>query len=196
MSEWDTDETIGERAEAFDELLAKALGTPPESDWRQELAALPEEAKLSELLQFLGMQREDEQAIIVASIRDRLGEDATDPSGRELVRMMTMHSAKGLSATVVFIPGLEEEIIPSERRSPYPGLVLEAARMLYVSITRARSGFIVSYAKRRFINGQVRSRTPSRFANHLGGTFRPGSEGLTEEVARRVVKEWSHLSDG
>jgi superfamily I DNA/RNA helicase len=46
------------------------------------------------------------------------------------VRIVSMHGAKGLSARVVFIPGLEDELFPGPWRQPYPGLVLEAARLL------------------------------------------------------------------
>jgi superfamily I DNA/RNA helicase len=47
----------------------------------------------------------------------------------ERVQVITMHGAKGLSAKVVFIPGLEEASLPGEKRRAYPGLVLEAARI-------------------------------------------------------------------
>lgn len=66
---------------------------------------------------------------------------------------MSMHGAKGLSARIVFVPGLEEHIFPGPWRQPYPGLVLEAARLLYISITRARAACILNYAKQRRIQG-------------------------------------------
>ena len=89
----------------------------------------------------------------------------------ERVRIMTMHGAKGLSGTIVFIPGLEDTILPGTKRVPYPGLVLEAARLLYVSITRARAACIMSNAYRRFFNGRNVAQAPSRFTASLGGTF-------------------------
>jgi DNA helicase-2/ATP-dependent DNA helicase PcrA len=69
------------------------------------------------------------------------------------VRLMTMHRAKSLSTQVVFVPGIEEEVFPGERRARYPGLTLEAPRLLYVSLTRARACCITTYLKRRTIFG-------------------------------------------
>jgi DNA helicase-2/ATP-dependent DNA helicase PcrA len=62
---------------------------------------------------------------------------------------MTMHNSKGLSAQIVFIPGLEEKVFPGVWRRSYPGLILEAARLLYVSMTRARAAYILSQVKHR-----------------------------------------------
>jgi len=96
----------------------------------------------------------------------------------ERVRLMTMHGAKGLSASVVFIPALEDTILPGTKRVPYPGLVLEAARLLYVSITRARAVCIMSNAYRRFFNGKNIAQAPSRFTASLGGAFQQRGSGL------------------
>ncbi|HIE47441.1 TPA: ATP-dependent helicase [Candidatus Bipolaricaulota bacterium] len=93
---------------------------------------------------------------------------------------MTMHGAKGLSGQIVFIPGLEEEILPGPWRQPYPGLVLEAARLLYVSITRARAACILSHARTRIVNGRFSRQTASRFCPHLGGYSQ------TEQVVFRL----------
>jgi DNA helicase-2/ATP-dependent DNA helicase PcrA len=83
-----------------------------------------------------------------------------------VVQLMTMHSAKGLSAQVVFIPGLEEEVLPGAKRSAYAGLVSEAARLLFVSVTRARAACVLSFSRSRLTQGAMRRRTPSRFCQH------------------------------
>jgi len=71
---------------------------------------------------------------------------------------MTMHKAKGRSGHIVFIPGLEEEILPGENKTAYPGLATKAACMLYVSITRARAACIaaciIGYANSRVVHGK------------------------------------------
>src|SRR5205823_4755714 len=95
------------------------------------------------------------------------------------IRIMTMHGAKGLNAQVVFIPGLEDEVFPGNRRQPYPGLILEGARMLYVSITRARVACFLSYVRSRFINGQNQRHSPSRYIRHTGGMFQDYTTGLS-----------------
>ena len=94
------------------------------------------------------------------------------------VQILTMHGAKGLSAQVVFIPGLEEELFPGGWRRPYPGLILEAARLLYVSITRARAACIISFARRRTVYGKSTRHVPSRFNTQLNGMFLRRTAGL------------------
>jgi DNA helicase-2/ATP-dependent DNA helicase PcrA len=104
-----------------------------------------------------------------------------------------MHGSKGLSAQVVFIPGLEEAILPGEKRRRYTGMVLEAARMLFVSITRARLACIVSYAKTRFVNGQNIITTPSQFSTHLGKAFDKKTSGMSRELAEQAVEAIGHM---
>ena len=104
---------------------------------------------------------------------------------------MTMHGAKGLDATAVFIPGLEDELLPGPKRAPYPGLVLEAARLLYVSITRAKVACIISRAKSRFAYGSRRRAVPSRFLSSTGGPFAERTEPLTQDEAKRIAGEMS-----
>src|SRR5207244_5251970 len=99
---------------------------------------------------------------------------------------MTMHGAKGLSGTIVFIPGLEDTVLPGTKRVPYPGLVLEAARLLYVSITRTRAACIMSNAYRRFFNGRNVTQAPSRFTANLGGAFQQRASGLQRAEIENV----------
>jgi superfamily I DNA/RNA helicase len=194
LLEWSGEETLADRGEEIGVMIETILGQAPEGDWREEVEGLPEEATLAEMARFLGTEKDDERAQVLAAIQARLGNDV-DPEEAlpERVRVMTMHSAKGLSATIVFIPGMEEEILPSARRTRFPGQVLEAARMLYVSITRARLACVVSYSEERFINGQQTAHTPSRFPSNLGGTFRKRGGGLTEEEAVAAVAAVANL---
>ena len=104
------------------------------------------------------------------------------------VQVMTMHGAKGLAADVVFIPGLEESILPGEKRRPYPGLILEAARMLYVSITRARVACALSYAEQRFINGTTQTQTASRFTSAVDKPFVQRTGGIPADLAERIAR--------
>jgi DNA helicase-2/ATP-dependent DNA helicase PcrA len=194
LVEWSSEETLAERGDEIDELVKAILGRAPDEDWREEIEGLPEEATLAEMAHLLGTEKDDERAQVLSAVHARLGNEVEpEETLPERVRVMTMHSAKGLSATVVFIPGMEEEILPSARRARFPGQVLEAARMLYVSITRARLACIVSYSEERFINGQQASHTPSRFTTNLGETFRKRTEGLSQELAEAVVASVADL---
>jgi DNA helicase II / ATP-dependent DNA helicase PcrA len=106
---------------------------------------------------------------------------------------MTMHGAKGLSASVVFVPALEESILPGGKRQPYPGLVLEAARLLYVSITRARATCVLSYAHQRLIHGQVARQQPSHFLAYTAGAFQLRHTGLTQPEIARIISARANL---
>ena len=46
---------------------------------------------------------------------------------------MTLHGSKGLTLEVVFIPGLEQGLPPSERDTPFSGLVQQAARRMILA---------------------------------------------------------------
>ena len=96
--------------------------------------------------------------------------DVYDPS-TERVALMTLHAAKGLEFENVFIPGLEEGILPHERCGTDEDEIEEERRLLFVGITRAKSGLYISYAKYRTIRGQLLRTIPSPFLYELGLNF-------------------------
>ncbi len=65
------------------------------------------------------------------------------------VNLMTMHGAKGLEFEVVFIPTVNEGVIPY-RKAIQPGDMEEERRMLYVAMTRAKVHLHLSYVEERF----------------------------------------------
>jgi DNA helicase-2/ATP-dependent DNA helicase PcrA len=85
------------------------------------------------------------------------------------VQIMTLHSAKGLEFPLVFLPGWEEGVFPSQRsvdESGEKGLE-EERRLAYVGITRAREQARVSFAANRQVYGRWTSQLPSRFVDEL-----------------------------
>ena len=86
----------------------------------------------------------------------------------------------------MFLPD-DTEVLPGTKRAPYPGLVLEAARLLYVSITRTRAVCIMSNANRRFLNGKTVTQAPSQFTAHLGGVFQNRSAGLQAQEIQNAL---------
>ena len=94
--------------------------------------------------------------------------DALDETSKR-VKLMTLHSAKGLEFPVVFIAGAEEELLPHVRAlmdavGPDPDAgVEEERRLFYVGITRARERLVITHAATRLHFGQESFRTPSRF---------------------------------
>jgi len=77
----------------------------------------------------------------IASDYEKIKGSNLDKSG---VRIMTMHASKGLEFKVVFLPDLNEGIIPS-RKSISDESIEEERRMLYVAMTRAKEKLYLSY---------------------------------------------------
>jgi DNA helicase-2/ATP-dependent DNA helicase PcrA len=86
------------------------------------------------------------------------------------VRLMTLHSAKGLEFPVVFITGLEEGIFPGMNSADDPAAIEEERRLLYVGITRAMKKCYVLHAQSRLRYGSVQYSMPSRFLEELEET--------------------------
>ncbi len=87
----------------------------------------------------------------------------------EKVTLMTLHAAKGLEFPVVFLPGWEEGLFPSQRSMDEQGKkgLEEERRLAYVGITRAEELCVVSFASNRRVFGQWQSQLPSRFVDEL-----------------------------
>jgi superfamily I DNA/RNA helicase len=150
-------------------------------------ASLPDDSTLAEVLEFVRAQTPDEMDAVRVAIIERLQLPPLDDLAEEGVSVKTMHGAKGLAAKIVFIPGLEEEILPGPRRAGNQGLVLEGARLLYVSLTRARAAVVCSFASGRFQNGVYQHHHPSRYLGSLGVPAVGRSSGFTAAEAASVA---------
>ena len=95
----------------------------------------------------------------------------TQDSAEERVTLMTVHAAKGLEFSNVFIVGVEEELFPSAMSCSTQSEIEEERRLLYVAITRAKSFCMISYASSRFRNGQTVTCSPSRFIRDINPQF-------------------------
>jgi len=101
------------------------------------------------------------------------------------VTLMTLHAAKGLEFSVVFLCGLEEGIFPHSRALDDPGQLEEERRLAYVGITRAREHLVLTYAQQRTLFGRSVYNVPSRFLSELP------PETLREvRSARTAIGEW------
>jgi DNA helicase-2/ATP-dependent DNA helicase PcrA len=100
----------------------------------------------------------------VALIMDNETEEA-----QPKVSIMTLHAAKGLEFPVVFLPGWEDGLFPSQRSMDESGLkgLEEERRLAYVGITRAERLCTISFAANRRVYGQWQSALPSRFIDEL-----------------------------
>jgi DNA helicase-2/ATP-dependent DNA helicase PcrA len=88
-------------------------------------------------------------------------------AGQDALQLMTVHSAKGLEFSAVFISGLEEGLFPHENSMLEDGGIEEERRLMYVAITRARKRLYLSYAGSRMLHGQPRYGIVSRFIDEI-----------------------------
>lgn len=85
----------------------------------------------------------------------------------DCVVMMTMHSAKGLEFTNVFLIGAEEGIFPGIKAIGEPDEMEEERRLCYVAITRAKKKLCISCARQRMLFGKTTANRVSRFIDEI-----------------------------
>lgn len=90
----------------------------------------------------------------------------------ERVRLMTLHQAKGLEFSHVFIVGLEEGLLPHSRSIDNLYELEEERRLFYVGITRAKRKLYITYARKRFIFGRRGESVKSRFIDENWNEYR------------------------
>ena len=131
------------RIENIDELISKA-------------AAFEETHDQPTLGEFL------EEVALVADI-DNVEE------GNNRVLLMTIHSAKGLEFSHVYMKGMEDGIFPSYMTivSDDPDEIEEERRLAYVGITRAKEDLTLCYAKMRMVRGETQMNAVSRFVREI-----------------------------
>lgn len=137
------DEDAEDRIENIDELLSKVVAYDE----------MHEEASLSEFL---------EEVALVADI-DQVDDDTNK------VLLMTLHSAKGLEFSHVYLAGLEDGVFPSYMTivSDDPLEVEEERRLAYVGITRAKDDLTITCARQRMIRGETQYNPVSRFVKEI-----------------------------
>ncbi len=142
---------------------------------------LAAQKKLLNLEGFLtSLQRfEEREARDLGAFLHRISLDTKDDDEghdqSDQVTLVTLHGAKGLEFPVVFLVGMEEELLP-HKRTLYPDGpdVLDAnpdlgeeRRLLYVGITRARELLFLTRARQRSHRSSARPRSPSRFLEEI-----------------------------
>jgi len=86
----------------------------------------------------------------------------------ESITLMTIHSAKGLEYSLVFIVGLEEGLFPITSYSSLENDIDEERRLFYVGSTRAMKQLVLSYAKKRMKYGyEMILSSKSRFLDEI-----------------------------
>lgn len=103
----------------------------------------------------------------VSLATDQDSEDSDEPK----VTLMTVHAAKGLEFSNVYIVGVEEDLFPSAMSMDSTSEIEEERRLMYVAITRAKNNCTITYAGSRYRNGETRMTRPSRFISEISTRF-------------------------
>ena len=123
---------------------------------------------------------------------DEKKDDRDDEPNR--VTLMTLHAAKGLEFTHVFIIGLEEEILPHTRSVEAVSTdgtdpISEERRLFYVGITRARHRLTLSGCATRRQRGDAMPRQPSRFLKEVPADLLEYRTGKRSSLSEEDSKE-------
>jgi DNA helicase-2/ATP-dependent DNA helicase PcrA len=150
-----------DRLENLNELINAATlfaedfehGLEPAGEAQEDVAGLgtPEQQLLAAFLSHASLEAGEREAA----------------AGQDALQLMTVHSAKGLEFSGVFISGLEEGLFPHDNSMLEDGGIEEERRLMYVAITRARKRLYISYAGSRMLHGQPRYGIVSRFVEEI-----------------------------
>ncbi len=148
--------------------------------WLQKAAKEPEEYMnwengIKELLKSLTTYETDNRKDGIGGFIDQVTlnderEDKDDIEKKKGVCLITLHASKGLEFPVVYLPGIEQGVLP-HRRSYEEGRVDEERRLFYVGITRAKQKLTISYTRTRMKWGQKQTSLPSPFLKELDRKF-------------------------
>jgi DNA helicase-2/ATP-dependent DNA helicase PcrA len=153
MKHWELTEAVLEESGYTDMQKADRASGPARLDNLKEL--------VQSMQQFDNLGAYLEHVSLVMDL-DR-GESA------DSVQVMTLHGAKGLEFPLVFLPGWEEGVFPSQRSIDEKGEkgLEEERRLAYVGVTRAKADARISFAANRLVYGRWTSQLPSRFVDEL-----------------------------
>ena len=114
----------------------------------------------------------------------------TKDDEKNVVTLMTLHSAKGLEFPIVFLSGCEEDIFPLSNRFSTDATIEEERRLFYVGLTRAQKKVFISHARSRYRFGEVAYQSRSRFIDELDPqTISEINGGIGRKANRKTRKE-------
>ena len=164
-------EEMVDRVENLKELLSEAVEFEARRKKEVETALLADQQQERENDPYLENEPDfglDLAGILGAYLQNAAlyseGDNADD--SEDYVRLMSIHSAKGLEFGAVYVVGVDETIFPSSR-SVNDGDVEEERRLMYVALTRAKRKLTVISARSRMLFGQTQNLSPSRFVKEI-----------------------------
>ena len=131
------------------------------------------------------------------SLMSNIDEEGNDEKSTDHVKLMTIHTAKGLEFEHVCIIGLEENLFPNLNGFASESELEEERRLFYVAITRAKLTLSISYAQSRMKWGTHASNPPSRFLSEIDQQYfiRPlnFSAPIESDIQKRTFAETSAM---
>ena len=151
-----------------------------ETGMKQELESektVESEIRLENLNEFKTVARNFEDKYGIISLEEFLdsislvSDIEEHKDNKDVVTLMTVHSAKGLEFGYVFVIGMEETIFPHKNSLLDNEEIEEERRLCYVAVTRAKKKLYLTNAKKRMIFGDISYNPPSRFINEINEEY-------------------------
>ena len=121
------------------------------------------------------------QSLMLLTDMDKKENDEAD---KDRVTLMTVHSAKGLEYDYVYIVGMEESLFPSSRSAESLADLEEERRLMYVAITRAKKGLMLTFSEMRRVWGKTENTSPSRFLKEIDADYLDANFNIEELSGR------------
>ena len=157
--------------------------------------SLDSELRLDNLMEFKSITASFEEKEGCVNLGDFLNEisliaDVSDhKESDDEVTLMTIHSAKGLEFTVVFLIGMEEGIFPHANSLLEDNGLEEERRLCYVGITRAKEILYLTNSKRRMLYGKDTMNPPSRFIDEIKSDYIERIDTIKDEAQKIASSE-------
>lgn len=156
------------------ELVEAVLDKTGYLEQLEQERSLEAEARIENLREFYSVtkqfdesEREDKTLLAFLTDLSLLSPVDEAPLEESDVTLMTMHAAKGLEFSYVFIVGMEEGIFPLSRAAEEVDELEEERRLAYVGITRAEQELYLTHARSRQLYGQTKRNPKSRFLSEI-----------------------------
>ena len=152
--------------------------------------SLDSELRLDNLMEFKSITASFEEKEGCVNLGDFLNEisliaDMSEhKESDDEVTLMTIHSAKGLEFTVVFLIGMEEGIFPHANSLLEDNGLEEERRLCYVGITRAKEILYLTNSKRRMLYGKDTMNPPSRFIDEIKSDYIERIDTIKDETKK------------
>lgn len=164
ISKWVSDKESLSTLELMDEVLTDTGYIKWLDDGTEEALSRIENIKELKSVAALFVNLEDflENVALIENT-----ERPSDVTNTNSVTLMTVHSAKGLEFSAVFIIGMEEGLFPHSQSMGEVQELEEERRLCYVAITRAKEKVYLTNAKSRLYFGNIQANLPSRFLSEI-----------------------------